>query len=155
LALLTTASLTDVACGERHEHESTPVAGFENRGLDVQGDVVRVAAECFRPYATLGLDDGVDRFTPAYENGRFTGLKALIRNDGILAGLGLQRGDVLTGISGIALNSPEGTLSVVERLRASPTEIVIELTRAGRQHRLRIAIEGSPSACEFFHSRKL
>lgn len=130
------------------------VQDLEHDGIQhIQPTVVRVSSECFRPHIALGLDDPmVDRFVPVFENGRTIGMKALIRTDGVLAGIGMLPGDVLTSIEGIPLTSAKDVSKAVRCLRAEPSEIQIRIKRADVARELHIFIDRSASRCRFFHT---
>ena len=78
---------------------------------------------------------------PSFTQGATDGFKLLAVVPGSLfARLGLQNGDVIRRVGGVALTSVEGGLELFQRLR-SATRVELELERRGQPLRQRYAIE--------------
>ncbi|HVR64839.1 MAG TPA: hypothetical protein VMU50_23230 [Polyangia bacterium] len=78
---------------------------------------------------------------PKLEHGRFRGwiIRALPGDDACYADLDLRTGDVVTRINGRPIERPEEANDVWDRLRTSPV-LVVDFTRAGQPHTLRLRI---------------
>ncbi len=71
------------------------------------------------------------RALPAFENGQVVGFKlAAIRQGSLYSQIGLQNGDVLRRINGLALDSPEKALEAFAKLRES-RHIQLDIDRGG------------------------
>lgn len=72
------------------------------------------------------------RAVPVLEDGRTTGFKIrMIRPRSLIAQLGLERGDILRQVNGLALDSPEKALQIFAQLRQAK-QIQIDLERKGK-----------------------
>lgn len=68
---------------------------------------------------------------PYLENGQTTGFQLrMVQPNSLIAQLGLQKGDILREVNGLALNSPEKALQVFGQLRQA-SQISISLERKG------------------------
>jgi general secretion pathway protein C len=115
---------------------------------DAHPGIRRTAADSFsieRDWLARTLADprelaaGV-RMVPAFEGGRAVGFKLLsLRQGSALSALGLQSGDVLRRVNGLAIDSPERALEVYAALRDA-SRLELELSRAGQQLRQRYRI---------------
>ena len=81
------------------------------------------------------------RVVPHEEAGQVIGLKVYgIRRQSELAELGVQNGDLLRTVNGYELGSPGAALEAYTKLR-SVRNLSVELTRAGRELALSVAID--------------
>jgi general secretion pathway protein C len=77
---------------------------------------------------------------PAVQDGRVTGFRILdVKPGSLIAGLGLASGDVLRGINGLSLDSPEAALRALARLRDA-RDLDLDVRRGERDVRLAYAI---------------
>jgi general secretion pathway protein C len=73
------------------------------------------------------------RIVPEVRDGRATGFRLhAVRPDGVFARIGLRSGDVVVGINGLPLTSPESGLEAFVKLR-SASHVSLELEREGRR----------------------
>lgn len=80
------------------------------------------------------------RVSPAVDNGRPSGFRlAGIRDGSLVTKIGLQNGDVIQSINGLALTSPDNVLDAYTRLR-SASSLAITVARGGAPIELQVAI---------------
>ena len=146
------------ACGSS---QSPPAESAEGRDAPTAGDeaatttseptdtdvAVGGSGQIHRVQLGVVLDAGLGRFLqgvetePALTDGRFVGFRllSLYPDDPRMAGVGLERGDVITRVNGQPIERPEQALRVWDGLRVA-SELVIEYRRGEEQRELRFAI---------------
>ncbi len=87
-----------------------------------------------------GISRGA-RFKPQTRDGRAAGMQVFkLRDDSLLAHLGVQQGDVLRGINGFALGSADGVLEAFGHL-GKQKEVVLSIERAGAPTTIQYVLE--------------
>jgi hypothetical protein len=87
-----------------------------------------------------GISRGA-RFKPQTRDGRAAGMQVLVlRDDSLLAHLGVQRGDLLRGINGFGLGSADGVLEAFGHL-GKQTEVTLSIERDGTLSTIQYVLE--------------
>ncbi len=72
------------------------------------------------------------RFVPAYENGQQVGFKlSRVRSGAVFKELGLKRGDVVTGVNGYDISSPDQALMLYQKLKDGQ-DFSVDVKRRGQ-----------------------
>lgn len=131
-----------VSRGERIERIGTSAPLPSDPAPSPAGDVVRTA----RSRVDAALRDPTTvmsevRMLPAFADGKWQGLRATwVKEGSWLAGLGLQRGDVIRAVNGRALDGLEASMAVLAEL-PNRQEVELELERNGQRSLRRVRIE--------------
>ncbi|HEX5656973.1 MAG TPA: PDZ domain-containing protein, partial [Polyangiales bacterium] len=81
------------------------------------------------------------RYQLAREDGRVVGVKVTaLPPDSPLARLGIERGDVIRSLNGLALSEPGGALQALAALRVQP-QFSLAVLRSGQPRSLHYAVE--------------
>jgi general secretion pathway protein C len=121
--------------GGRHEAlrlaMTEPSATADNRDNETMARILGRLQRTLQ--ATPASLIGVVNFQPLREHGRITGYRlAPGRDPGLLESLGLQPGDVVRGIDGVALDSLPRTFDMVQRL-TDADEFRLDVTRGNQK----------------------
>ena len=81
------------------------------------------------------------RITPAFKGGVSTGFRLThLQPTSIFAHAGLCEGDVLNGVNGLPIDTPDRALEAWTSVR-NATRIAVELTRAGKPTQLVVQLQ--------------
>ena len=87
----------------------------------------------------------VMRAMPVMENGKLTGYRVFpVGNSDAFAKLGLQAGDVVTSVNGMALDNPAESMNILNKLKTSE-QVSITFTRNGQQQTKVLQMQDSNS----------
>jgi general secretion pathway protein C len=87
------------------------------------------------------MEQHAPRVVPNYENGQPVGFRLQsIRSGSIFSAIGIRNGDVIVGVNGTTIDSPQRALELYQAL-LQQNEVNVEIRRRGRDQTLRYQIQ--------------
>ena len=87
------------------------------------------------------MEQNAPRVVPSYVNGQPNGFRLQgIRSGSIFSAIGIRNGDVITGVNGTVIDSPQRALSLYEAM-LQQENVEIQVLRRGREQTLRYNIQ--------------
>jgi general secretion pathway protein C len=87
------------------------------------------------------MESQAPRILPNYVNGQPTGFRLQgIRSGSIFSAIGIRNGDVIVGVNGTDINSPQRAMELYQAM-LQQDQVEMQILRRGREHTLNYTIK--------------